>query len=44
MVLQAILPLMLRMMTAPAPALSGMMPAVWADIRTLSAQPVSDTL
>ncbi len=32
MVLQAILPLMLRMMTAPAPARSGMMPAAWADI------------
>ena len=29
--LQAILPLMLRMMTAPAPARSGMMPAAWAD-------------
>ena len=31
MVLQAILPLMLRMMTAPVPARSGMMPAAWAD-------------
>lgn len=31
MVLLAILPLMLRMMTAPVPARSGMMPAAWAD-------------
>ena len=31
MVLQAILPLMLRMMTAPVPARSGMMPAARAD-------------